>query len=306
MSYIKALNVEQYGAISCVHLVTPSVDTLEYIACEAALEAGAIEIGEVSEAGDVNALAVRNSSEQFIFMMDGDMLEGAKQTRVLNTSVYLAPKSRTIIPVSCVEQGRWNYTSRAFRGSRSVAPRNVRAAKSMSVTASLRSGREHRADQGRVWNEVREIDAQNATHSPTLSLSDTYAHVEKDIDALVASFKGNPASNGFAILVGKQLLGVDMFNRRDVSAAYLPKILRAVAIEAIHLGDDITPPKGTEASFRAVDFLDRMEKITTERHRSVALGEELRFDSEQATGFRLEYEELLVHHTAMVLEKTGA
>ena len=312
MNFIKSLSIEQHGSISCVHLAAPSRDTLEYLACEAAIDAGAVEVREVSESGDVNALEVINDSDQFIFMMDGDLLEGAKQTRVLNTSVFLAPKSRTVIPVSCVEQGRWRYTSSSFRGSRNVAPRSVRAAKSSSIAFSLRTSRDHCAgerpaycaDQSRVWSEVRSIDNVNAIHSRTTSLADTYENLEKDLDSLVGSFKGNPESNGFALFVGTQLLGVDIFNRRDVCAAYLPKILRAVAIEAVHLSDDNHVLKAPEASFRAVDFLDRVASIKTESHPGVALGQELRFDSELATGFRLEYDELLLHYTAMVLEKT--
>lgn len=305
MTDIKSLHVEQYGVISCVHLATPEQDTLDYLPCEAALGTGGIEIREVSDAGDVNAIEVVSELERFVFMMDGDILEGAKQTRVLNTSVFLAPKSRTVVPVSCVEQGRWRYTSRSFRGSGRVAPRNIRAAKSSTVSESLRRRRRHDADQRRVWDEVSEIDARHAVHSPSLSLSDTYVHLEKDLDALVGSFKGHPDANGFAILVGGQLLGVDIFNRRDVCAAYLSGVLRAVAIEAVHLEGGVRMPKPTEASFRAVDFLDRLAGTTTERHRGVALGEEQRFDTPLATGFTLEYDRQLVHETVMVLEKTG-
>ncbi len=305
MNYVKALTVEQHGAISCVHLATPSRDTLEYLACEAAIESGAVEVREVSDSADVNTLEVLNNAESFLFMMDGDLLEGAKQTRVLNTSVFLAPRSRTIIPVSCVEQGRWRYTSRSFRGSRSVAPRSVRAAKSAGVAYCLRTTGQHAADQSRVWEEVSSIDDRHAVHSPSKSLADTYDHLEKDIASLTMSFTGDPESNGFAILIGRQLLGIDIFNRRDICASYLPKVLRAVAIEAVHLGGGIDMPKPTEASFRAVDFIDRTANTDSATHPGVALGSEIRFDDDIVTGFRLEYDDLLVHHTAMVLEKTA-
>ncbi|MCB2206230.1 hypothetical protein KQI65_15915 [bacterium] len=305
MNYLKSLRVEQHGAISCVHLATPTMDTLTYLACEEAIASGSVEVREVSDAGDVNSLEVLNNSDQFIFMMDGDMLEGAKQTRVLNTSVFLAPRSRTVVPVSCVEQGRWHYTSRTFRGSRSVAPRSVRAAKSESVAYSLRTSGRHTANQSRVWNEVSSIDGAHNVNSPSLSLADTYEHLEKDIDALTRLFQGVPESNGFAILIGKQLLGIDIFNRRNICASYLPKVLRAVAIEAVHLDPDVPMPKPTEASFRAVDFMDRLSDIESELHPSVALGEETRFNDDMATGFQLTYENSLVHQSVMVLEKTG-
>jgi hypothetical protein len=303
MNRITALTTEQHGVMSCVYLRTAGADTLTYLACEAAIASGAIEVREVGEHGTVNAIEVVNHSDHFVFMMDGDMLEGAKQTRVLNTSVFFAPRSRTVAPVSCVEQGRWQYTSRHFRASQHVAPRSIRARKSADVAGSLRSGQRHMADQSAVWKGVRGIDERNRVASPTSSLADAYDHLQSGLDPLLASFTGHPDANGFALFVGRHLLCIDVFNRRDVCASYLPKILRAVAIEAGRLDADIPMPKSYEASFRAVDFLDRMEQVSTERHPGAAIGEELRFNSEQATGFRLEYNSELVHETLLVLER---
>ncbi len=46
-----------------------------------------------------------------MLLLDGEHLEGAMQNRVLNVSVLAAARHDTVIPVSCVERGRWGYGS---------------------------------------------------------------------------------------------------------------------------------------------------------------------------------------------------
>ena len=58
--------------------MTGEVDTLEYVACRRAFNEKMIEVREVSEAGSVNHLVVVNLSDHYVFLMDGDVLEGAK------------------------------------------------------------------------------------------------------------------------------------------------------------------------------------------------------------------------------------
>lgn len=73
-----------------------------------ALEKKLIEVVEVSESGSVNDLKVQNPSDYFLLIYEGSLLVGEKQTRIVNATLLLQPQSETIIPVSCVEQGRWD------------------------------------------------------------------------------------------------------------------------------------------------------------------------------------------------------
>ena len=77
-----------------------------------------IEISEVSEGGSVPELRLKNKLDQDVFAADGETLLGAKQNRVLNSSIYVKASAEIVIPVSCVEQGRWSYQSRNFQVER--------------------------------------------------------------------------------------------------------------------------------------------------------------------------------------------
>lgn len=304
--HTKSIGFHRSGRMGIVHLAGAECDTLEYVGCGRAFAEKMIEVSEVNEAGSVNRLLVINHSDSFVFLMDGDVLEGAKQTRTLNTSVYLAPRTKSTIPVSCVEQGRWRYTSPRFSDAKYSPPIGLRASKTRSVSRSLREGSGHASDQMEMWNGVEQLHSRMNVNSPTGSLSDLFTGREKDFDSFVQGFEPHPDANGLAVFVGKRLLCVDLFNRRDVCAEYFPKIVRGAASEVFHLENKAEKPAEAESLFRAVDFLDRIESIESTTHNGVALGRETRFDGKEAIGFSLAYEGRLVHMAALNLAAAEA
>jgi hypothetical protein len=128
-------------------------------------------VEEVSEAGSVPTLTVDNRSDTLVLFLEGEELRGAKQNRILNTSVLVAAKKKTTIPVSCVERGRWDYKTRQFGSSGTRSSTNILYALKSSVAKSLKEQRGHRSDQGEVWAEVDRVQSALGTDSPTRALS---------------------------------------------------------------------------------------------------------------------------------------
>jgi hypothetical protein len=64
--------------------------SLEYLLLSEALGAGLIEVTEVDNHGAVPNLKVRNKSEQMVLILDGEELVGAKQNRIVNTTILIA------------------------------------------------------------------------------------------------------------------------------------------------------------------------------------------------------------------------
>ena len=91
-----------------------------------AIECSLLTVTEVSEGGHVPELKVINRGDKPVLLIDGEELVGAKQNRVLNTTILLKEKSETVIPVSCTEHGRWSYKSGHFEESAYMMSANLR------------------------------------------------------------------------------------------------------------------------------------------------------------------------------------
>src|SRR5271168_2701414 len=110
---------------------------VDYLLSDEALQAGSVMVQEVSEGGSVPDLLVENSGDIRVLFLEGEELVGAKQNRILNTSILLPAHSKTKIPVSCVERGRWGYRSRQFGSSGRHSSSKLRHSLKSSVTESL-------------------------------------------------------------------------------------------------------------------------------------------------------------------------
>lgn len=256
---IRVNSIHREKELTVLQFSTEVKYTFNYISLAKAIEKNQLEIKEVSQAGDVNNLAVLNLLDDYVFLMDGDILEGAKQNRIVNTSVLLAPKSKMILPVSCVEQKRWNFISDKFREANYTAPMKMRANKAKRVRENLDNVRGYESDQGEVWDDVTQYSVTFSVNSLTSNLSDIFTNKAEDFDKSTSAFKIDGSSNGIALFVRKQLLSIDAFNRRDIYSQYFTKILKSAAFETFQLNDTKDHPTEAEVTYKAKTFFDALE-----------------------------------------------
>src|SRR6516165_7284350 len=103
-----------YRSLRLIPLRFKRASVLEYLTFDDTSSEGLITVEETSTSGTVAELRVRNSAKNYVFIPEGTTLVGAKQNRVVNLSVMLAPDTVTVIPVSCVERGRWRFLTLQF------------------------------------------------------------------------------------------------------------------------------------------------------------------------------------------------
>src|SRR5580658_6027310 len=99
------------------------------------------------------------------------MLVGGDQNRTMNVTVLCSPGERTLVPVSCVEAGRWGMR-RTMGASRRHAPGSLRAAKTANLEERSADVQSRRSDQRRVWAEVERQSMSHGVHSETFALDD--------------------------------------------------------------------------------------------------------------------------------------
>src|ERR671923_687163 len=164
----------------------------DYLTLEDALPLG-FRITEVDASGSVPELLAFNPLDRPVMLYDGEELLGAKQNRILNVTVLVAAQSETRIPVSCVEQGRWQARSASFAAARHAAYPELRRRKAEQLSAEpLARG----VAQAAVWDELAAKAGRHGVDSPTGASADIYRGREDGLAALRRAFPLVPGQSG--------------------------------------------------------------------------------------------------------------
>ena len=269
-----------------------------YLTLDEALAASAAQVSEVSQEGSVPELLFRNLGDRPVLLMEGEELVGAKQNRTLNVSILAPPQQEMLIPVSCVERGRWGYDGddAAFQGSDRAHFARGRQTKleavnrRMSVNAASRD-----ADQGAIWEEIDTKMVAMSAPSDTDAMGDIYEQHRGSLEDYVGGFAQQPGQVGAVFMVGARFAGVDLFAHDATCAALLPKLLRSYALDALELGSEkaIEPP----ADFARLLLADLVAAPARE-YPAVGQGRDVRIESPAIAGGALLADGVMLHLAA--------
>ncbi len=263
-----------------------------YVLLDDALEQGLARVTEVSAAGSVPELAFENGSAQKVLLVDGDELVGAKQNRVINLSILVGEGKSVVIPVSCVEQGRWSYRRRDFSSAKRSLFAKARAKKMMHVSESLRREGTRYAKQGEVWADVADKMMFCRVESATGAMGDAYATAAKQLDDYAAAFRAEARQQGAVLAIDGRVVGLEFFDCAATFERYLAKLIRSYALDALETanGKHLAPP---EDEVRR--FLEAVQAAAVERFPALGEGEDLRLSGKGVAGGALLAEGRVVH-----------
>jgi hypothetical protein len=265
---------------------------LDYLTMKEALEGHLLRVTEVTEGGNVPELKVINQGEKPVLLLDGEELSGAKQNRVLNTTILLRKKSETVIPVSCTEHGRWSYSSSHFDDSGYIMSAKLRRIKNASVHENLKSARSFRSDQGAVWDEIAVQANINKVSPITGAMKDVLEAKKEDLDAFLEYFPVVSDQNGLLVLVNGKIAGLDMVSRAPAFGTLHPKLIRSYVMDAL----TEKPVKGKESSRGKADaFLNKILQCKEHKFDSVGYGQDYRYEGKKIVGSALVHENTVIH-----------
>ena len=265
----------RHEALTVFPLFAEPVGAVDYLLSDEAIGAGAVTVEEVSEGGSVPNLLVNNTGDSRVLFLEGEELRGAKQNRVLNTTVLIAAHSKTLIPVSCVEQGRWRYRSRTFTAGESHSSSKLRRRLKESVGFALKSGQGHTSDQMSVWGEVSRQMSALGSSSVSMAMSDTYQMHQDRLEEFKKALNYVEGASGLAVAVGDKIVAVDVFDKPETCLKVWNRLLSGVILDGLEAGK---PEKSAEMS-DVSGLLDQIRAAVWENTPAVGEGQEYRTDA---------------------------
>jgi hypothetical protein len=195
----------------------------------------------VYETKEVNELAIRNLSNQDIYVQAGDIVRGGEQDRMISLDFIVPPKSgRMPIAAFCVESGRWNKrgneNAEVFSSSEnSVALKEIKLAAKSSNS------------QQAVWENVKVAQeklgrnvggsVQSGASASSLELSVEDPKVKETIAAYMTALSGILQNKtdviGYVFAINGQVNSADIYASHALFAKLWPKLIKASAVEAV-------------------------------------------------------------------------
>jgi hypothetical protein len=286
----------RHEALAVFPLFADPAGSVEYDLSDEAMKRGSVIVEELPQGQSVPTLSVENKGDVRVLFLEGEQLVGAKQNRILNTSVLVAARSRMPIPVSCCEQGRWSGPSSRFSHGYSHSSPKLRKVLKESVHQSLKAHAGYQSDQEGVWNEIDRQAAALHSASPTHAMHDTYEAYRRRLDEYRERLKYVEGAVGAAVAVAGKLVAIDLFDQPKTCARVWDRLLSGTILDAL----EVSTVDRQVPSADIAEALCRLRDLRWEPVPPVGEGQEYRADAPiSARASALVLEGTLVHGSVL-------
>jgi hypothetical protein len=164
---------------------------------------------------------VQNDGDIFVFLEEGLLLDGLRQSRMLTEDVVLPPHSSQTIKTLCVEANRWGHERGTLLQGR--AP--------ISIIASARMHDSPAEKQSSVWRSVTRIESRTMT-SQTNSLTTSLQSMNSfESEEIFSGYKIYAGQTGVLIGVHGSPLILEIYASEELFRGAFQEIIKSVLIE---------------------------------------------------------------------------
>ncbi len=284
-----------FGGLTVTPLVGDDDPACDSLTLDEALAAGVMHITEVSDAGRVTELRVRNTAPKPVLIIDGEELVGAKQNRVINLTVLVAASSETTIPVSYVEAGRWRHRTRELTAAPRPQFATGRAAKMAQVSRAMTDTGDRRSDQGLVWDAIAWKALRMDARSDTAAMSAIYDRPAASLESFVERVRPADRQRGAVYSIDGSPRGLELFDCAGTFRGLADKLIRSYAIDAMEVS---VPDPRQPAAEDVMRFIATTCGLTATTFPAIGEGQDVRLTGERAVGAALVAYAKVVHLAA--------
>ncbi len=206
---------------------------------------------DVGGGATVNTLFIENLSQDSIYIMAGEIVQGGKQDRVIAQDIVLAPNQGKVdLSVFCVEKGRWTYGGGEDKSFNTYYGQG---------SLSMRGVVDQKQNQQKVWeevdrsNSVNKVDSKTSAYTAQKSSEDFRQKQQEYIAYFKKQFAQEDQIIGVLVATGDRIVGCDMFASPQLFNSQFESLLVAYSSEAI---TDGAPLKIQESQVKA--YMDQL------------------------------------------------
>lgn len=249
---------------------------------------------EVKETDVVSNLKFINKSKDVkILLVEGEVVKGGRQNRVINITMILDENSETIVPTSCIEQHRWSG-DKTFGADAYITPTlygNLSNSVNLSMSSSREGSIKYCSNQSSLWGAADTFLCAAATHSDSNDFTKAYEVNEEKINDYFNKLKSYfKDCAGIAAVIGKKLI----FSIADSKEFFMPqfeKLLKSYILEALTVRQTIKLSL-EEIAKNLDDLLNAKNELFDSPNK---IGKIIKFSATDITGSAFMFNNKIVH-----------
>ncbi len=220
----------------------------DYLTLDEAQEKNLVFVAEQQQGASVPDIEIELRGKHSLLLLEGELLEGALQNRVVDMTLLLPPGKHRV-PVNCVEVGRWGAKGRTrkwyanksrrrrqareFEATGTTIDNAIRRRKLRSTVSNMRTTGRVRADQGTTWAAIDDKLADACIASPGSDLLGLYESRWDEMVDVVETAEPVAEQVGAVVAIGGRVVAMEMVDSPTTWRRVWRKVLSGYVSESL-------------------------------------------------------------------------